>query len=173
MYRRGVLEEVDPATHRARVRFPDRDGLVSPWLDVLVRDARDDKEFSLPSVGAQVGVMMDEHDEAGCILGALYSSEDKPTANVETIRRWDFADGGRIEYDRAAGELRVTLPGLTQIGEGGELVGLAPLIDEAISTIVTAFNAHTHPTGVGPSGPPAAPIAPAPASVACTKLQAL
>lgn len=173
MYRRGIVHEVDPATHRVRVRFTDRDGLVSPWLDVAVRDAHDDKEYSLPSKDAQVAVIMDEHDETGCVLGAIYSNADKPAASSETIRRWDFADGGVIQYDRSTGELLIKVPGFTNVGEGGELVALSTLVDSAISTIVSAFNAHTHPTGVGPSGPPAAPITPAPDSVACTKMKAL
>jgi phage baseplate assembly protein V len=172
LYRRGIVEDVDAGTHRVRVRFPDRQNLVSPWLDVLVRDAHTTKDYALPSKGAQVGVMMDETDDAGCVLGAIYSDADKPAVSDDKKRRFDFSDGsGFIELDTTTGEFMIKSPGLTQVGEGGQFVALANLVDARFATVQAAHDAHVHPTGVGPSGPPATPIGSL-ASVACTKLKA-
>ena len=59
-----------------------------------------------------------------------------------------------------------------------ELSALASLVDSAVSTIVSKFNAHTHilalTAGTGTAAPPATPmqISPAPGSVAATVLKA-
>lgn len=174
MYRRGIVAEVDAGTHRARVRFDERGGMISGWLDVLVRDAQDDKEYGLPSVGAMVGCMMDERDEDGCILGALYSTADKPAASSSSVdkRSITFKDGVCVQYDRAAHKL--TVKGgdlvLVEIGDDGvQFVALANLVDARFAQFKAAYEAHVHPTGVGPSGPttPLGPIE----SVACEKLK--
>jgi hypothetical protein len=54
---------------------------------------------------------------------------------------------------------------------GGDYLALASLVDQAVATIVAAFNGHTHMYSPGPSAPvptasPTAPITPAPGSVA-------
>lgn len=56
------------------------------------------------------------------------------------------------------------------IGAGASYVALSTLVDAAVETIKTAFNAHVHPTGVGPSGPPAVPLTAIP-STASVKLK--
>lgn len=106
-YRTGVVSAVDAATHRARVKFADRQGVESPWLDVLVRWAHEDKEYSLPAEGELVAVMMDEKDESGAVIGGIYSSVDEPTQSVLTKRRLDLHDGGFVEYDKESGTLTV------------------------------------------------------------------
>jgi hypothetical protein len=57
--------------------------------------------------------------------------------------------------------------------EGGtaDFVALASLVTARLDAIQSVFDAHTHPTGVGPSGPPASPIG-ALAAVACVTLKA-
>ncbi len=46
-------------------------------------------------------------------------------------------------------------PAFITLGSGAvDYVALASFVDARILAIVTAFNAHVHPTGVGPSGPP-------------------
>ena len=39
-------------------------------------------------------------------------------------------------------------------------VALSTLVTERLDTIQQAFDAHIHPTGMGPSGPPQEPIGP-------------
>lgn len=64
-------------------------------------------------------------------------------------------------------KLRVSQPN----GAGVELVALAEKTLARLQAIVDGFNAHTHPTGVGPSGAPVSPLT-APASVAAQTLEA-
>lgn len=50
---------------------------------------------------------------------------------------------------------------ITRVFIGGEVaVALSTLVSERIDTIQQAFDAHIHPTGMGPSGPPQEPIGP-------------
>jgi hypothetical protein len=52
-----------------------------------------------------------------------------------------------------------------------QFVALANLVMERLNAIQAAFDAHVHPTGVGPSGPPPSPIGPL-ADVASVALKA-
>jgi phage baseplate assembly protein V len=160
-YRRGIVSAVDATAHRVRVRFPDRQDLESPWLDVLVRDTHTAKDYGLPSVDAQVAVLLDERGEAGCVVGSLYSSADPPTASDDKIRRLDAADGTRIEYDAGTHELRITLVagGIVHVGDDTLPVALAPLVAKELAKITT-WATHVHPTALGPSGPPTPALEP-------------
>jgi hypothetical protein len=57
------------------------------------------------------------------------------------------------------------------LGSGADFVALAAKVNSAFSSLKTYLDAHTHPTGVGPSGPPAGPYT-LPASVAAAKVKA-
>lgn len=157
MYRRVLVTEVDASTHRVRGEFPDRQGLLSPWLDVLVRGAHAFKDFGLPAVGEQVAVLLDAKEEAGCVLGALYSAADPvPDGAVATKRGLYFGDGAGIEYDTATKVMSVVLP------EGGELhlcgaggkVPIAEKVVAELNAIKSALDGHTHQAGalVAPGG---------------------
>lgn len=87
-----------------------------------------------------------------------------------------FFAGGDPSRPRFSDWDYATAVTLISIGGGGaDFVALAGKVDTLIGDLKTWLNAHTHPTGVGPSGPPTAPgwqIAPGqPASVAATKLK--
>lgn len=109
--RYGVVTEQDLTLCRVRVKFPDMGQVQSYWLHVPQRRTMNDKGFELPDIGEEVACLMDDWDESGVVLGALYSSADKPapgmTANL-TYRGWD--DGTVVEYDRGAHVLTVTAP---------------------------------------------------------------
>lgn len=50
---------------------------------------------------------------------------------------------------------------VTRVNIGGTVaVALSTLVSERLDAIQGAFDAHIHPTGMGPSGPPASPIGP-------------
>lgn len=157
MYRRCVVTEVDPATHRVRGTFPDRDELVSPWLEVLARGAHAFKDFGLPHVGDQVAVLLDEREEAGCVLGALFSQADPvPSGATATKRVLAFADGARISYDDEAHVLEVSLPeGATlRLAGNAEPIALADKVASELAAIQSALDSHTHQAGMlaAPSG---------------------
>lgn len=86
------------------------------------------------------------------------------------------AAGSELVIGKDGGQPQIRINGSTiQLGaSGGDAVGLASKIDQAVSTIVSAFNAHTHsvPSFGAPGTPPLTSagnpgsITPAPASVA-------
>lgn len=150
MYRRGIVSEVDGASHRVRVTFPDRDSVTSGWLDVLVRATHVAKDYDLPALGDQVAVLFDERDEAGCVLGAIYSGVDKPPTTDPLTRALYFGDGGFVEYDPAAHTLRVGLPAGGQIELAGadEPIALADAVRAELDAIKDALDNHTHAAGL-------------------------
>lgn len=117
-YKVGIVVEARPGF--ARVQFPDLDGLVSDWLPTTHHSTTANRDVRTLDVGNHVGVILDEHFEAGQVLGAIYSEADvAPVADPELIHH-DFGGGASIELDRAGNTLRIVLGGLTVvIGEFG------------------------------------------------------
>lgn len=151
------MHELDTKRHLARVQMPDRDNMISGWLQVLVRSSHGDKDYGLPKVGNQVACIFDANDESGCVLGAVYSDADPPTADSETIRRFEFEDGGAIEYDRSSHVLKVTIgDGFLELAGNAQAVALADLVVAELSSLASAVLAHTHVCAAPtlPSGPP-------------------
>jgi phage baseplate assembly protein V len=110
MYRVGIVKVQDPAKARVRVTFPDRDQMESWWLPVVFAKTQNDKSYWIPDIGEQVVCVMDELDEDGAVLGAIYSSVDRPpTASADKIH-WTFKDGAAFEYDRSVHSLQVNIP---------------------------------------------------------------
>ena len=134
MYRIGIVSQQDPSSGRVRVRFPDRDQMNSYWLQVIVPKTRADKTFWMPDVGEQVVCLMDEFDEAGGVLGAIYSTADPPPSQSPDKFQVIFRDGTVIEYDRAAHSLTIVLcadasatvnaPGGIELESGGSKVSI-------------------------------------------------
>ena len=101
MFRVGIVAIQDQANGRLRVTFPERDQVQSYWLPVVFPKTQNDKAYWLPDVGEQVVCMMDEYDEDGAVLGAIYSSAD--ATPVRSADKWHLTmkDGTTMEYDRA------------------------------------------------------------------------
>lgn len=102
MFRVGIVQELDTAAARVRVTFADYDQLRSWWLPMVVPKTQNDKAYWLPDAGEQVVCLMDAHDEAGAVLGAIYSSADPTPVNSADKWHLAFKDGAAFEYDRAA-----------------------------------------------------------------------
>lgn len=102
MFRVGIVTAQDLDNLRVRVRFPDRAGIVSWWLPIVVQKTQNDKFYWIPDIGEQVVCMMDARDEDGAVLGAIYSSAD--TTPVQSADKWHvtFEDDAFLEYDRKA-----------------------------------------------------------------------
>jgi phage baseplate assembly protein V len=109
MYRIGIVTDQDLELGRVRVQFPDRDKIRSYWLQVVVSKTLADKAFWMPDAGEQVVCLMDEFDEAGAVLGAVYSTVDTPPVQSPDKFHLTFRDGTIIEYDRAAHALNIVL----------------------------------------------------------------
>lgn len=102
-FRTGLVQEQDASGARVRVVFSDYDQMQSYWLPVVVPKTQNDKAYWLPDVGEQVVCLMDARDEAGAVLGAIYSSADTTPAGMNADK-WHLTtrDGASFDYDRAA-----------------------------------------------------------------------
>jgi phage baseplate assembly protein gpV len=101
-FRVGIVQQQDAAHAKVRVVFPDYDELVSWWLPVIFAKTQNDKAYWIPDVGEQVVCLMDLRDEAGAVLGAIYSNADVPPVNSADKFHLAFRDGTSVDYDRAA-----------------------------------------------------------------------
>jgi len=126
-FRVAIVQQQDVAGARVRVAFPDHDQMQSYWLPIIFPKTQNDKSYWIPDLGEQVVCLMDQHDEAGAVVGAIYSSADTPPAGM-TADKWHvaFKDGASFEYDRAAHALAIALPsGATlSIAAGGAAIAI-------------------------------------------------
>ncbi|SRR5579884_4310519 len=167
MFRTGIVKQRDIQNCRVRVVFPAHDQMLSWWLPVVVPKSQNDKAYWLPDVGEQVVCLMDEHDEDGAVLGAIYSQGQQGDATPPqmTADKWhvSFSDGCTIEYDRGTHTLGIVVPASGTINltvNGGNLNLAAPNGDitfktnehqDSVNGIIDAYNGHTHPDPQGGS----------------------
>lgn len=117
----GIVNAIDQAACRVRVQFQDADGMISDWLPVMQHKTLKDKFYFLPDLGEHVVCMMDENDEAGVVLGAIYSAADTPPANSPDLYHVTFSDGTVIEYDRSAHKLTADVKGSVELNATGTI----------------------------------------------------
>ena len=107
-FRVGLVNAQDAPNCRVRVTFEEFDHLTSYWLPVVVPKTQNDKVYWMPDVGEQVVCLMDERDENGAVLGAIYSHADAaPTGSADKFHM-GFHDGASFEYDRRAHLLQIS-----------------------------------------------------------------
>jgi phage baseplate assembly protein V len=100
--RLGIVKDQDPLLCRLRVVFAEFDQMLSYWLPLVVPKTQNDKLYWMPDIGEQVVCLMDEHDEGGVVIGAIYSQVDAtPVQNADKFHL-GFKDGTTVEYDRSA-----------------------------------------------------------------------
>ena len=114
-FRVGIVQAQDTAHAKVRVVFPDYDEMISWWLAVVFFKTQDDKAYWIPDIGEQVVCLMDLRDEAGAVLGAIYSSADAPPVNSADKFYLGFKDGARFEYDRVAHLLDLLFQDTTEL----------------------------------------------------------
>lgn len=172
----AIVEEAGEDGITARVRREDRDNAVSDPLPIMVGSAGDVKrKRPAPTKGQQAIVLLDEHGEAGAILGFIFSEADPPPVTAPTKDHTVYADGAVLEYDSETHELKAILPGgglATIEAPGGvsitgdvsitgklDVSGAGAFGAETTAPEFTAglikLTAHKHPTaGMGPPSPP-------------------
>lgn len=172
MLRYGIVDQIDYKRAMVRVVFSDL-GLLSPWLQVPQRSVRRDKSFSMPDLGEQVAVLLDEHGDRGVLIGATYNAEDEPPEEAgEDVRMVVFDDGTKIKYDRENHKLEVHLKGgETHVEVRADKIdighpdGLEPVVlgdklaDWLLGTLKAYIDSHTHTGNLGaPTSPPLIPL---------------
>ena len=93
--------------------------MLSYWLPLVVPKTQNDKAYWLPDVGEQVVCLMDERDEAGVVLGAIYSQADGTPVQSPDKFHLGFKDGAAMEYDRSAHVLALNFQDTTAIKYDG------------------------------------------------------
>jgi len=135
-YKRGIVEKVDPAKVRAKVKFADEDGNISFWLNINSAGSGKNKSYNMPDVGSQVNCMVDWDGEDGTVIGTFFSEVDQPpTGDGDTIHVKTEV-GGEFIINKKTGDVdikganivkiqavKIVLEGEVHLGaEGGQLV---------------------------------------------------
>lgn len=110
----GIISEVYPERHSARVTFEDKADLVSAELPIMTKWAQENKAYALPDVGETVICLFATNDGTsgeGWIIGSRFHEKSKPNAKSQDVSRIDFQDGTFIEYDRKAHKLQIECVG--------------------------------------------------------------
>lgn len=117
----GVVSAVDEAGHNLRVKIPALEDMETDWLPMVTPAAGGNQFYSLPDEGEQVVCLLDARGENGCVIGAIYSTADKPPASSKDkwIRR--FKNGTVIEHDRSSGDVSVQTDGVVKIKAGAKV----------------------------------------------------
>jgi phage baseplate assembly protein V len=116
----GVVEAVDAAAARARVRFDDI-GITSDWIPVAARSSKLSKERWPIDEGEHVCCMMDARCERGVVLCAIYSEAEPPPVTNNDKYHVQFSDGTTVEYDRATHTLALDVKGPVTLKAAGSV----------------------------------------------------
>jgi uncharacterized protein involved in type VI secretion and phage assembly len=177
----GIVSNVaDPdSLGRVKVKYPWlKDDSESPWARVVSFMAGDSRGAVFrPDTGDEVLVLFDHGDmRFPYIAGALWNGKDAmPTERGKdsdnAIRLIKSKSGHQILVDDTSGSEKVTVKdkagNFIELSSNGIVIkGTAVKIGSGSAAeslvlgdaFMTLFNAHTHPTGVGPSGPPVTPM---------------
>lgn len=115
----GVIAEADYAAARVRVAIGANK---TAWLPWLTHRAGGDRTWHAPEVGEQVLVLSPSGDLAqGVVIPGIFYAARPANAAAATVSRTTFADGAVIEYDRAAHELKLTIPGKVTLNATGNV----------------------------------------------------
>ncbi len=164
---------------RVKVRYPwIDDDVESPWARVVAPMAGASRGMVFrPEVGDEVLVAFEHGDmRYPFVMGALWNATDPPPAHGSDadnhLRVIRSRSGHEITLDDTPGSEKVVIvdqsgshrvemsssgivmeSAAIKIGSAGSGEGL--VLGDAFMQL---FNRHTHPTGVGPSGPPVEPM---------------
>jgi len=118
-FRVGIVSEQDLTLARLRVVFAEFDHMFSYWLPIVVPKTQNDKAYWIPDIGEQVVCLMDERDEAGVVLGAIYSQPDSTPVHSADKYHLGFKDSTTIEYDRSSHVLQLAFSDQTSFKYDG------------------------------------------------------
>ena len=162
MLKFGVVTQVNEKDMKVRVSFPELN-IESYWLPVMVNKTFQDKVYWMPDIQEHVVCMMDSNLEAGVVMGAIYSSSDKPPANKNLNTFYTkFKDGTEIEFNRETKKLNINISDgkhLKYDGGGtwhiqGNLVVSGNISDlenvhNTLDHLRQTYNNHNHPGDSG------------------------
>ncbi len=128
--RYGVVSDYDAKRHMARIKFPDKDNLVSGWLPVVIPNSlKNHDELHLDINEHVVCIMTGNGIEAGAVIGSIYDDTNKPPEGNQNIRKITFSDGTEIFYNRENHELKINCVGDIELHADGHMKISAARID--------------------------------------------
>ena len=97
----GYVSAYDPERHMARIRFADKDNLVSDWLPVAIPNTKKNKdEFPLDVDEHVFCMFLGNGLETGIVLSSIFDNKNKPLVKDQDIRVTTFEDETQFSYDR-------------------------------------------------------------------------
>jgi len=179
----GVVTNIDDpdSLGRVKVSYPWMgDDAESPWARVMTPMAGNDRGIVCrPEVGDEC-LLLFEHGDVRFpyVIGGGWNATDTPPQNRGTdtdnnIRMIRSRSGHEILLDDTSGSEKIVIvdssgnhkvelssPGVVVVSNSIK-VGSANSSESLVlgDAFMQLFNGHTHPTGVGPSGPPAQQMA--------------
>lgn len=179
----GVVTNLDDpdSLGRVKVSYPWlSDDAESPWARVMTPMAGGDRGMVFrPEVGDEVLVLFEHGDTRfPYVVGSVWNGTDQPPQNRGSdadndIRLIRSRSGHEIVFDDTSGSEKIVITDSSgnhkiELSSSGVVV-----VSDAIKlgssnsseslvlgdAFMQLFNSHTHPTGVGPSGPPAQQMA--------------
>jgi len=177
-----VTNTTDPdSLARVKVSYPwMADDAESPWARVVTPMAGNDRGLVCrPEVGDEVLVAFEHGDvRFPYVLGAVWNGTDKPPQNRgsdgdNNVRMIRSRSGHEIQLDDTSGSEKIVIVDKSgshkiELSSSGVVITSSAVkigssnASEGLvlgSAFMQLFNSHTHPTGVGPSGPPVQPMA--------------
>jgi len=165
---------------RVKVSYPWMgDDAESPWARVVTPMAGKSRGLVCrPEVGDEVLVLFEHGDvRFPYVIGGVWNSTDTPPQNRgadgdNNVRLIHSRSGHEIQLDDTSGSEKIVIidsSGSHKIelsSSGVVITSSAVKIGSSSSSeglvlgnaFMQLFNSHTHPTGVGPSGPPVQPM---------------
>lgn len=106
-FQEGIVTQIDASRHRVRCKIPALEGLETDWLAVITPNAGGNQFYCLPDIGELVALLLDCRGENGCVLGAIYNSQDVPPAASNDVWKKVFTNGTTIEHSRSTGDITI------------------------------------------------------------------
>jgi len=174
-----VVSIADPDEQgRVKVKFPWWEDQESPWARVMSFMAGNDRGAVFrPEVDDEVLVLFEHGDPRfPYVIGALWNGKDKSPGEAgknadNHVRIIKSRSGHTIVLDDTNGSEKVVVTdkngNTVELSSGGIVIKSQAIklgsknASEGLvlgNAFMGLFNAHTHPTGVGPSGPPVTPM---------------
>lgn len=129
-----------------RVQLEELDNTETPWIPLLVKNAGADKSGSPIDFGTQVACIMDDEFEQGICLGCTYTDMSPCPTDSKDKEYHQFSDGTKIEYDRAASNLTISLAGGFNLMAADGSIDVPEIIING-TPLLSWLNGHEHPNG--------------------------
>ena len=126
----GTVSAYDEKKHMAKIKFPDKDDLISGWLPVAVRNSLKNHDENHLDIDEHVFCIMQGNGiESGCVICAIYDEKNKPPVHEQDKRAITFDDDTTIIYDRKEHKLIINCVGDIEVHADKNIKFTAERID--------------------------------------------